>query len=88
VNGYLYANKQRTPLGLVKTTLKPGIDGKAKLAVNGKGDRLLVPPAQAQPLSVPLRVQLQRRDGGCWESTFSTTGIKKNEIGLFKGISD
>jgi hypothetical protein len=74
--GYKYTDREATPDGLTAVDLKPGIDGKAKIAVKGKGANLALP---AMPLPLPLLVQLQRTGGGCWEAEYDASGLSRND---------
>ncbi len=67
--GFSYSDKEQTPDGISKLTLKAGTGGKAQVAVKGKGAPLPMTPIGDYTL--PVTAQL-RRDGRCWEATFST----------------
>ncbi|MEO6028922.1 MAG: FG-GAP-like repeat-containing protein [Candidatus Binatia bacterium] len=65
-----YKDKQLTPSGIEKISLKEGVAGKASIQVKGRGVDLGLPPLG--PLNGPIAVQLRRRDGGiCFGTTFS-----------------
>jgi hypothetical protein len=64
--------------------VRPGIAGKTRLAVKARSELRL----PALPLGLPVRAQLQIANGGCFESTFSTTGATANTAAVFKGRSD
>jgi hypothetical protein len=87
VKGFRMKNKDRTPHGVLKLVLKPGIAGKAKIVASG-GRALLfdgpggVPPL---PLALPATMQLQSTTGECWQATYDGAGVGKNEAGFFKG---
>ncbi len=76
-----YKDKQFTPSGLEKMSLKEGVAGKAQIQVKGRGDNLGLPALG--PLTGPIDVQLRRRDGGiCFGSTFSTPFTKDDGVTL------
>jgi hypothetical protein len=85
--GYRYKNKARTPNGILKLVLKPGIEGKAKVIVSGGRERLFTGAAGAptQPLALPVVMQLQNASGECWQATYDTDGLGINEAGFFRG---
>ena len=62
-------------------TLTPGITGKAKVTVKGKGAALGLPPL---PAPVPLRVQLEAASGACFAARYPATGVRKNDGARFK----
>jgi hypothetical protein len=85
--GQRYKNKARTPHGILKMVLKPGIEGKSKVVVKGGQGSVFsggpgVPPL---PLPLPVTVQLQNRSGECWQATYDADGVRVNEAGSFKG---
>jgi hypothetical protein len=53
--------------------------------VKAKGPHLALP---AFPLALPLRVQLQSTNGGCWETTFSFPGTRVDDAARYIGRSD
>ncbi len=57
---------------------KPGANGAAKLVVEGKGEALSssLVGFPSPPLGLPLRVQFQALSGGCWETSFTTSGVR------------
>ena len=72
----------------MKTLLKAGTAGKAKIVVKGKGDNLPYPPAFL-PMATPVKVQLQNETPGiCWQSTYVTTGPFTNTIDTYKAVSE
>jgi cysteine-rich repeat protein len=81
-NRVKYRSATTTPDGITKIVLDGGEEGKARIIVKGKGP-LLGPPAL--PLSLPVRVQLQAENGGCWEATYLPEGIHKNTSEDFWG---
>ena len=56
-----------------------------EVQAKAKGANLRLP---ALPLALPLRVQMQRRGGACWEATYSSVGVVTNDAVQFKGKSD
>jgi Beta-propeller repeat len=82
--GYLYSDKDLTPYGISKMTLRAGAPGKGKIVLTGKGESL---SDTALPLALPVAVQLARRDDAtCWEATYSAATTSKSDI--FKAKSD
>jgi hypothetical protein len=76
-----YKDKELTPHGIEKISLKEGLAGKASIQVKGKGGLLGVTPLG--PLTGPLSVQLRRRDGGiCFGTTFSAPFTKDDGVTL------
>jgi len=74
-HGFEYKDKDRTPSGIEKLSLKEGVAGKASIQVKGRGPGLGMPALA--PLTGPLDVQLRRRDGGiCFGARFSTPFTK------------
>jgi hypothetical protein len=61
-------------------TLAPGPSGVASILVKGSGSGLGVP---ARALDLPVRVQLQSENGGCWEASYDA-GVSRNGAGTFK----
>lgn len=80
--GYKYADKERTPDGVLKVLLKAGDAGKAKAQLKGKGENL--PDLPELPLGVPTRAELKGANGACWEATFDGGGVLRNDGGGFK----
>ena len=66
--GFRYSDPERTADGVRFMDLKGGADGKARIAVRGRGPALDIPTLPLEPL--PLTVQLGASDGACWESTY------------------
>lgn len=86
-SGYDYNNGAATGDGLISLKMKSGGAGKAKMLLKGKGGALSNRPfgIPAPPMPLPLRTQLQVEGGACFEATFDTGGVIKNEPGFFKG---
>jgi cysteine-rich repeat protein len=83
---FAYKNKSRTPEGIEKLDLKSNpVPGKAKLQMKGKGTLLAMPSLSG--LVPPLRVQLVRTGGTCWEGVYSAPTVKPDGSQL-SGKSD
>ena len=83
---YSYRNALLTPDGLLMAKLASGAAGKASIVVSGKGVNLKTPDVSV--FSGPIRVQLQRADGGvCFESVFSAP-FKRDAKGVFSDVAD
>ncbi len=67
--GYDYLDRDRTPDGLEKMTLRASpTPEKARIKVKGRGANLSV---AAPPYAAPVLVRLVRADGGaCWEAAY------------------
>lgn len=85
IKGFRYKDSLRTPDGTDKVLLKAGLEGKAKTQFKGKGPDI---PAFTLPLPLPLTAQLQSENGQCWQASFSTAGVSKNDSVQFKAKSD
>ena len=84
-SGFKYADKDATPDGVTKITLKQGLaPGQAKIGLKGKGANLNLP---ALPLSQPVTVQLRNSNGVCWEAVYSAPASKDDST-QFKDKSD
>ena len=69
---FKYSDCDRTPDGLATMSVAPGTDGRARLVVAGRG---VLPDGRpfgfpAPPLGLPLRAQLLRAGGACWEAAY------------------
>jgi hypothetical protein len=82
--GFRYADSKGTVNGITAITLAPGITGKAKISVRGKGARLGLPPL---PAPIPLRVQLGPASGACFDARYAPGGVRKNDTSRFRGKS-
>jgi phospholipase C len=83
-SGFKYADKDGTPDGLLKETLKSGSAGHGKILAKGGGLNLQLPTL---PLTTPVRVQVRQDNSNtCWEATFST--FTTNTSTLYKAKSD
>ena len=68
--GFNYKNKDLTPNGIFKLSLKAGTDGHAKIGLKGFGALLTMPDLAT--LTSPVTVQLHRSGGGaCWGAEYS-----------------
>jgi hypothetical protein len=84
--GFGYANRDLTPSGLAKLSLRPGDEGRARIQLKGKGTLLAVPPLPlAQDGAVV--VQLENTAGACWEATYSAPALASDAF-RFKDVSD
>jgi hypothetical protein len=82
--GFKYVDKDGTPDGVTKETLKAGAPGHGKVQVKGSGANLQLPTL---PLTTPVRVQARQSSSStCWEATFSTPST--NTSTQFKAKSD
>jgi hypothetical protein len=65
-----YRDPELTPDGIRKMTLLAGKPARARIAVDGAGENLGLPPLD---LALPATLRLKREDGSpiCWQSTFS-----------------
>jgi len=79
--GFRYTDSRGVTGGITGITLTPGITGKAKVTVKGKGAALGLPPL---PAPVPLRVQLEAASGACFAARYPATGVRKNDGARFK----
>jgi hypothetical protein len=80
-----YRDRLQTPTGLDVLRVRSGNAGEASVAVKGKAAHLTLP---ALPLALPTRVQLRASNGTCWETSFSATGVRRNDGTRFKGTAD
>ncbi len=84
--GFKYrGNKAHTPDGIAALVLKSGIDGKARLALTGRGVPLAMPSLPS--LQSPVTVQLINSAGGCWQAVFSAP-FKRQKPKLFRDVAD
>jgi hypothetical protein len=83
--GYDYIDRDRTPDGIEKITLRASpTPGKARIKLKARGTNLSL---SSPPYVGPARVRLVRDDGGaCWEATF--TSPSRNTAAGFKAKSD
>ncbi len=81
--GYRYKDREGTTSeGITGATMLGGAAGKSKIAIDGKGAALPVPPpASASAVFTPgatIVSQLHQADGSCYGMTFSGAQITKN----------
>lgn len=69
LTGFKYSDKDLTPDGGYKMSLKEGAVEKAKILFSGRGANLHVPDLSS--LQLPILVQIQNSNGVCWEASFS-----------------
>ncbi|HEY2387465.1 MAG TPA: Ig-like domain-containing protein [Candidatus Binatia bacterium] len=82
-SGFTFRRRDLTGSGLknsLQVVLKSGPQGKAKLAVTGKGGSPHIPPL---PLQMPVRAQLVNGGGVCWEAAYGTPALR-NDAQQFK----
>jgi cysteine-rich repeat protein len=85
LTGFKYSDKDLTPDGGYKISLKEGAVEKAKILFSGRGANLHVPDLTT--LQLPVVVQIQNSNGVCWESHFSGPP-KKQTVDGFSSKSD
>jgi cysteine-rich repeat protein len=84
--GFKYADKERSPDGIQKLTIKSGVGGKANVTLKGKGTPLAMPDL---PLAQSPRVtaQLRAGDGACFETVHGAPALSNGET-TFKDTED
>ena len=83
--GYVYGDKTGAEGGITLIKLLGSDQAKTKVLVKGKGDDLSDAPL---PLVAPVRAQVIRETPGlCFESTFTSDNIKKNDGVSFKAVA-
>ena len=82
-----YRNRDASPSGTTAMKLKEGlVDGKASIAVVGKGVKVQMPDLSA--VGGPVVAQLHRSGGGpCFGATFSAP-FQKSDATIFRDTSD
>ena len=77
--GYTYRDSDETPDGVGKIIVRES--DRLTLKVKGVGENLSNRPGglPAMPLSLPLRVQLQAREGYCWQADYSAATTNTQE---------
>jgi hypothetical protein len=69
--GFRYVERDLTPDGIAQLVLQSGIDGKAQIGLIGEGAAV---PDPILPIGDrPVRVQLVRSGGACFEATYATS---------------
>ena len=81
--GLAYEDSTASPHGVKRLVLEAG-GGEARIALKGTGERLALPPF---PLPLPLRVQLERKGGACWEATYGAGGTTRNDARRFESVA-
>jgi cysteine-rich repeat protein len=83
--GFRYESQSKSPDGLSGITLQEGGAGKARIAVHGKGKKLVLP---SLPVTAPVTVQLRKLDGSppCWGAEYPT--VIKNTAKHFVARGD
>jgi len=80
--GFKYKDMTLSAQGIQRVILRGSDEDRAKIIVKGKGVDL---PDPTPALTLPVLVQWVNSDSGlCWEGTFDTPNIKRNETGIFK----
>lgn len=84
--GFRYADRDLTPNGLMRMSLREGIQEKAKIVLKGKGSNLAMPGLMA--LDSPVTVQLMDlKTGSCWQATYSEPFLR-HDATQFKDKAD
>jgi hypothetical protein len=70
--GFAFRDRDPTPEGLSRLSLRAGRGGRGRIVAEGRGAALALP---ALPLAVDPRTTMQLRSsaGACWESTYTRT---------------
>jgi hypothetical protein len=85
--GFSYKRKTPTAGGITQVQLVAGVDGKAKIAVKGKGTAL--PDVPLASLASPVTLQIRSSNAGiCFGSTFSFPPAVKSTAEQFKDKGD
>jgi uncharacterized delta-60 repeat protein len=69
-NGAKYVDRELTPDGVSSLVLRSNVPGRVQLKLKAKGSSLALPSLAT--LALPVRVQLQRSGGACWDVTYAT----------------
>jgi cysteine-rich repeat protein len=78
--GFSYSDREATPEGLRKLSLRPGAAGKARIRASARGAALGLP---ALGLEGEVQVRLQRSGGpACWQAEFPEPD--RNDAGRYK----
>jgi hypothetical protein len=90
-HGFRFKSSNTSADGVQSVLLKEGLNGRAKLLVKAKGDRLALPPpvsaTQFFAQDPAVTVQLVNSLGVCWQATYSAPA-PRNQPGLFNDRSD
>jgi hypothetical protein len=75
--GFTYRNSDRAAGAIQSLDLREGLtDNAARIALRGRGPLLAMPNLAS--LTLPLTVQLQATNGGCWESFYSPPASRQS----------
>ncbi len=85
--GFKYKDAGLSPDGLKLLQLRPGLAGKARLKVKGKGPNLGLSSGLAFDPSATLALQLRNSTGACYGAGFSSPFIR-NQSSIFIDKSD
>jgi hypothetical protein len=81
--GFRYTRKTFSGLGMLKMSLKAGVEGRASIVAQARGDLIeALPPL---PIGIPVTMQIQASSGTCWEANYRAEGVKKNDATDFAG---
>ena len=86
MRGYRYKDASGSAAGVTKLLLKSGDAGKSMAMVKGKGEHLPDPTFTNLPLPVTAQL-VNSQTNTCFEATFGGAGVKKNDTGQFKAIT-
>ena len=81
--GFAYEDSTASPHGVHRLVLEAAKDG-ARITLKGTGERLALP---SLPLPLPLRVQLERKGGACWEATYDAAATTRNDARRFEAVA-
>jgi hypothetical protein len=84
--GFKYADKDRTPDGVVSLTLKEGLEGAAQIGLKAIGDNLQIPMLPLDQ-DATVTVQLKNDQGICWEANYTAPALKSDQV-EFRDKSD
>jgi hypothetical protein len=74
-NGFAFKRSEADAVdGITQLTVKTG--SASKFTLKGRGANLQLP---SLPLAMPLTLQLQTSDAGCFETTYSPSGVVVND---------
>jgi hypothetical protein len=82
---FRYFDGDKTNDGLQQIYLRAGGDGRTRIGVRAKGEK--IPPLPSPPLTTPVTVQLQTSAGACFTATYSGN-VTANGVGEFKARPD
>jgi hypothetical protein len=77
--GFLYKDSAiLLPDGIKTVKLTPGASGRAKVKATGQGTNLALP--SPMNVTLPVVVQLRDENGACFESTFTTPQVSREDL--------